>query len=134
MYKTDYKKDYKKVVVKFYNCIKQIIKKLWLNFIYSELELRQLKPPLLMYIMVSESSSLNVNYDDYNWQYLHIKTVTTYTMFKTTGVAAGSVKPPHKTLWRPVLWRFRKPPQTYIAVIINACLYKNNRHNIHFFL
>jgi len=58
---------YEKVVVKFYNSIKQIIKKIikkwWLNFIYSELELRQLKPPLLMYIMVSESSSMNVNYD-----------------------------------------------------------------------
>jgi len=44
-------------------------------------------------------------------------------MFKVTGVAAGSVKPPHKNLWRPVLWRFGKPPQAYIAAVINASLY-----------
>ena len=95
MYKTNYKKDYKKVVVKFYNCIKQIIKNWWLNFIYSELKLRQLKTPLLTYIMAPESSSMDVNCDSYNWHYLHIKTVTTYTMFKVAGVAAGRVKPLH---------------------------------------
>jgi len=52
-------------VVKFYNCIKQIIKK-WLNFIYSVLKLRQLKMSLLTYIMVPEFSSMIVNYDSYN--------------------------------------------------------------------
>ena len=57
---------YEKVVVKFYNCIKQIIKKWWLNFIYSELKLRQLKTPLHMYIIASESYSMNVNCDSYN--------------------------------------------------------------------
>jgi len=57
---------YEKVVVKFYNCIKQIIKKWWLNFIYSELKLRQLKTSLFTYIMVPESSSMNVNCDSYN--------------------------------------------------------------------
>ena len=56
---------YEKVVIKFYNCIKQVIKK-WLNFIYSELKLRHLKTPLLTYIMASESSSMNVNCDNYN--------------------------------------------------------------------
>jgi len=58
--------NYENVVVKFYNCIKQIIKKWWLNFIYLELKLRQLKMPLLTYIMVRESSSMNVNCDSYN--------------------------------------------------------------------
>ena len=61
---------YEKVVVKFYNCIKHIIKKIikkwWLNFIYSELKLRQLKTPLLTYIMAPESSSMNANCDSYN--------------------------------------------------------------------
>jgi len=61
---------YEKVVVKFYNCIKQLIKKIikmwWLNFIYSELKLRQLKTSLLMYIMTPESYSMNVNCDSYN--------------------------------------------------------------------
>jgi len=38
-------------------------------------------------------------------------------MFKVTGVAAGSVK----------------PPQVYIVAVINVNLYENNRHNIHFF-
>jgi len=57
---------YEKVLVKFYNCIKKIIKKWWLNFIYLELKLRQLKTPLLTYITASESSSMNVNCDNYN--------------------------------------------------------------------
>ena len=57
---------YEKMVVKFYNCIKQIIKKWWLNFIYSELKLRQLKTLLLTYIMVPESFSMNIYCDSYN--------------------------------------------------------------------
>jgi len=57
---------YEKVVVKFYNCIKQIIKNCWLNFIYSELKLRQLKTPLLTYNMAPKSSLMNVNCDGYN--------------------------------------------------------------------
>jgi len=56
---------YEKIVVKFYNCIKHIIKKWWLNFIYSELKLRQLKTSLLMYNM-SEFFSIDVNCDSYN--------------------------------------------------------------------
>jgi len=48
-----------------------------------------------MYIMAPESSSMNVNCDSYNWHLLHIKTVSTYTMFKVAGVAAGNIKPPH---------------------------------------
>ena len=62
------------MVVKFYNCIKQIIKKIinkiikkwWLNFIYSELKLRRLKTSLFTYIMAAESLSMNVNCDSYN--------------------------------------------------------------------
>jgi len=58
-----------KKVVKFYNCIKQIIKKIikkwWLNFIYSELKLRQLKTSLLTYNMASEFFSMDVNCDSY---------------------------------------------------------------------
>jgi len=61
---------YEKVVIKFYDCIKQIIKKIikkwWLNFIYSELKLHQLKTSLLTYIMAPKSSSINVNCDRYN--------------------------------------------------------------------
>ena len=85
-------------MVKFYNCIKQIIKKIikkWLNFTYSVLKLRQLKTPLLTNIMVPESSSMIVNCDSYNRHYLHMKTATIYTIFKVIGVAAGNIKPPH---------------------------------------
>jgi len=50
----------------FYTLFYFIMKKWWLNFIYSELKLFQLKRLLLTYIMVSESSSMNVNCDKYN--------------------------------------------------------------------
>ena len=45
----------KKVVVKFYNCIKQIIKKIikkwWLNFIYSQLKLQSVKNATILRIL-----------------------------------------------------------------------------------